>query len=318
MPQDIALGAPPPPRRGLAPIVPQESVAGRALVLVIAIMTFLSCLTLGAVTLVNDTASVWQSQIAREATVQIKPVDGIDMDSALQAAHTVVTGFAGVAAARIVDREATARLLEPWLGSGINLDELPVPRLVVITIDRANPPDFQQMRNMLATEVPSASLDDHRTWVDRLVAMARTTVTIGFAVLGLMLSATVLSVVFATRGAMAGNGHIIEVLHFVGAEASFIAAEFRRHFLTTGLKGAVSGGAAAVFVFLMFSVWSASNMATPQADQANALFGAFSIGVAGYAGVGLIVLVVAALTAATSHFTVVTYLSDIETRRPES
>ena len=35
-----------------------------------------------------------------------------------------------------------------------------------------------------------------------------------------MLSATVLAVVFATRGAMAGNGHIIEVLHFVGAEAA--------------------------------------------------------------------------------------------------
>ena len=50
--------------------------------------------------------------------------------------------------------------------------------------------------------------------------MARTTVTIGMAVLVLMLSATVLSVVFATRGAMAGNGHIIEVLHFVGAEAT--------------------------------------------------------------------------------------------------
>ena len=74
--------------------------------------------------------------------------------------------------------------------------------------------------------------------------MARTTVTIGMAVLALMLSATVLSVVFATRGAMAGNGHIIEVLHFVGAEARFIAREFRRHFLLTGMKGAAAGGVA--------------------------------------------------------------------------
>ena len=35
--------------------------------------------------------------------------------------------------------------------------------------------------------------------------MARTTVTIGIAALALMLTATVLSVVFATRGAMARN-----------------------------------------------------------------------------------------------------------------
>jgi cell division transport system permease protein len=58
-------------------------------------------------------------------------------------------------------------------------------------------------------------------------------------------------------------------------------------------------------------------MATPEADQATALFGSFSIGIDGYAGVALIVLVISALTAATSHVTVVTYLSEIELRHPE-
>ena len=43
---DAAASAP------LAPIVPAGSVAGQALILVIAIMAFLACLTLGAVTLV--------------------------------------------------------------------------------------------------------------------------------------------------------------------------------------------------------------------------------------------------------------------------
>ncbi|TIX74608.1 MAG: ABC transporter permease, partial [Mesorhizobium sp.] len=55
-------------QRKMAPIVPAQNIAGRALVLVIAIMTFLSCLTFGAVTLVRDTASVWENQISREAT----------------------------------------------------------------------------------------------------------------------------------------------------------------------------------------------------------------------------------------------------------
>jgi cell division transport system permease protein len=304
-------------QRKPASIVPERNVVGNALVFVIAIMTFLSCLTLGAVTLVRDTASVWENQIAREATIQIKPVDGLDMEAALETAARIATGFAGVKATRIVDRDATARLLEPWLGSGLNIDELPVPRLVIVTIDQANPPDFAAMRAMLAPDLPSASLDDHRTWVDRLVTMGRTTVTIGLAVLALMLSATVLSVVFATRGAMAGNGHIIEVLHFVGAEASFIAREFRQHFLLTGMKGAAAGGVAAVMVFVAFSFWSAMNMATPEADQATALFGNFAIGLAGYLGVLLIVLVIAALTAATSHVTVVAYLSEIDMRHPE-
>lgn len=304
-------------QRKTAPIVPPQNIAGRALVFVIAIMTFLSCLTLGAVTLVRDTASVWENQIAREATIQIKPSDGLDMEAALASAARIAGGFAGVRDAKVIDRDATARLLEPWLGSGLDIDELPVPRLVIVTIDQANPPDFAAMRQMLQAEVTGVSLDDHRTWVDRLVAMARTTVTLGMAILALMLSATVLTVVFATRGAMAGNGHIIEVLHFVGAEARFIASQFRRHFLVTGMKGAAAGGIAAMIVFIVFSWWSSLNLATPQADQATALFGNFSIGASGYAGVALIVLLVGALTAATTHLTVVTYLHDIDVRHPD-
>lgn len=301
--------------RRRAPIVPSQNVAGSALIFVIAIMTFLSCLTLGAVTLVCDTASTWQTQIAREATIQIKPAEGLDMDAALISAQRIASGFAGVRAASVVDSAATLRLLEPWLGSGFDIDELPVPRLVIITIDPVSPPDFETMRMALQLEVPQATLDDHRTWVDRLITMANTTVTIGVSVLILMLTATMLAIVFATRGAMAGNGHIIEVLHFVGAEASFIAREFRRHFLLTGMKGALAGGAGAVVVFIAFSWWSARNMATPQADQAMALFGDFSIGTAGYGGVALIVLLIGILTAATSHFTVVSHLGEIDAHR---
>jgi len=295
------------------PIVPPDNVAGRAMVLVIAIMTFLSCLTLGAVTLVRDTAATWQTQISREATIQIKPADGLDMEAALAEARRVASRYNGVRSASIVDPAATARLLEPWLGPGLDIDELPVPRLIIVTIDPVERPDFNAMRAELAQAVPSAILDDHRTWVDRLVTMARTTVTIGMSVLALMLSATALTVIFATRGAMAGNGHVIEVLHLVGAEARFIAREFRRHFLLAGTRGAAAGGVAAIIVFVLFSWWSSRNVATPEGDQAAALFGNFAIGMSGYLGVGLIVLLIAVLTAITSHITVIAYLRRIET-----
>lgn len=305
-------------RRRPTPIVPRQNVAGSALVLVIAIMTFLSCLTLGGVTLVRDTSAVWQNQIAREATIQIRPLDGLDMEASLSEAAGIAASFPGVLGAKVVDRAATARLLEPWLGSGLDIDELPVPRLVIVTIDQAKPPDFAALREVLTAKVQGLSLDDHRTWVDRLVVMARTTVMLGVAILVLMLAATTLTVIFATRGAMAGNGHIIEVLHFVGAEAKFIATEFRRHFLLTGMKGAAAGGFSAVVVFVAFGLWSARNIATPEADQASALFGNFAIGPAGYAGVALIVLAIAGLTAVTSHVTVVTFLNDLDSRAPDA
>ena len=208
--------------RPTGPIVPSTNVSGHALMCVIAIMSFLACLTLGGVSMVRATAQSWQSQISREITVQIKPDDSLDMEKALADARDLALTFSGTTDGKIVDRAATARLLEPWLGEGLDLDELPVPRLIIITIDENNPPDFAAMRKALTETIPQAFLDDHRTWVDRLVAMANTTAMIGTGVLALVFSAMVLTVIFATRGALSGNRHIVEVLHFVGAEAGFV------------------------------------------------------------------------------------------------
>ena len=62
-------------------LVPRNSISGRALIAVVAIMTFLASLTTGAVVLVAGAASEWQSDVAREATIQIIPAPGRDLDS---------------------------------------------------------------------------------------------------------------------------------------------------------------------------------------------------------------------------------------------
>jgi cell division transport system permease protein len=291
-----------------APIVPEGNLAGSALMFVIAIMTFLASLTIGAVSIVRDTASTWQSQISREATIQIRPAPDLDMDAALETARGIASAFPGVNDSRIVSPDDTKRLLEPWLGTDFDMESLPVPRLVIVTINPSAPPDFAKLRADVTAQIPGAAVDDHRNWVDRLVKMARTMVFLGVGVLGLVLAATSLAVVFATRGAMSGNGHIIEVLHFVGAEAKFIARQFRNRFLVNGMKGALAGGLAAILVFFLVSVWSSFNLATPEGNQANALFGTFSIGKDGYLGVIAIIALVALITAETTRLTVIGYL----------
>ncbi len=70
-------------------IVPRESVASNALIFVIAIMGFLACVTLGAVSMVNSSASKWQSDISREITIQIKPSDQLVMDDAIRQASRI-------------------------------------------------------------------------------------------------------------------------------------------------------------------------------------------------------------------------------------
>src|SRR5215510_11861425 len=104
--------------RPTGPIVPSSNIQGNALIVVIAIMAFLACLTLGAVSMVRSTAASWESQISREITIQIKPDDNLDMDKALEEAKQIALTFVGTKSGQIVDEAATARLLEPWLGAG--------------------------------------------------------------------------------------------------------------------------------------------------------------------------------------------------------
>ena len=291
-------------QRPLGPIVPSGSIAGRSLTAVVAIMTFLAALTMGAVMMVVDSASDWQSDVGREITIQVRPVTGRDIEADVRAAIDVARGTAGIADVRAYTKEESAQLIEPWLGSGLALGELPIPRMIVVKLASGAAPDFAALRQSLAAQVPSASLDDHRGWIDRMRTMAETAVAVGIAILALVIAVTVMSVTFATRGAMAANHPIVEVLHYIGATDGFVAGQFQRHFLILGFKGGAIGGGVAIALFAILGAINAWLSGTPGGDEAAALFGSFSIGIAGYFAIIVLVVLMAVVTAFASRRTV--------------
>jgi cell division transport system permease protein len=285
-------------------LVPRNSISGRALVAVVAIMTFLASITTGAVILVGTAASDWQSDVSREVTIQVIPAAGRDMEATVQKASALARGFPGIGDVLPYTKEQSSKLLEPWLGSGLSLDELPVPRLIVVRIAPGAAPDIPQLRRNLAEQVPGAVLDDHRGFIERMRAMAGTAVAAGVFILILVVAATMLSVTFATRGAMATNKPVIEVLHFVGAKNGFIAGHFQRHFLMLGLQGGVLGGGVAVLLFALAGVFSRWFAGSAAGEQTSALFGSFAIGMGGYLAVAVQIVLIAVVTALTSRHTV--------------
>ena len=104
-----------------ASIVPADSISGRALLAVIAIMTFLAALTLGAVVLVRSAAGDWQSAVAREITIQLRPSDRRDIEADVQRAVAIASAAPGIASVRPYSKQESAQLLEPWLGSTLSL-----------------------------------------------------------------------------------------------------------------------------------------------------------------------------------------------------
>ena len=278
------------------PLVPPDSIAGRALIVVIAIMTFLACLTAGGAILVAEASQGWRAEVSRDVTIQVKPNAGDDVDALVKTAADVASNAPGVADVRAYTKAESEKLLAPWLGEGFDLGQLPIPRLVIVHMKSGHENDLQPLRDALAAGAPTANLDDHRLWLSRLDTMANAVVVFAAALFVLMIVAMATAIGFATRGAMAGAREIIEVLHFVGAADSYVALQFQRHFLRLGLRGAAIGGFAAALFFALGAAISNWGERSTGAEEISALFGAFGLGAFGYFAILVICLAIAALT----------------------
>lgn len=298
--------------RNLSPIVPRASIHGRALVAVVAIMTFLASMATGAVLLVSASAAEWQSDVASEITIQVRPQPGRDIDRDTLAVSGAVRAQPGIVEVKPFTKEESGKLLEPWLGSGLSLDDLPVPRMIIARVQPGAAIDLTVLRSRVMQAAPSASVDDHRAWIERMRSMTSATVLAGLGVLALVIIATIISVSFATRGAMAANRPIVEVLHFVGAGDRYIANRFLRHFLTLGLQGGLIGGGIAMLAFGFSESIAGWFSGTPVGDQFAALLGTFSLRPSGYVVLAAQAVLIAAVTAVAARQTLFATLNDID------
>lgn len=292
-----------------AQIVPSASIAGHALTVVIAIMSFLACLTLGAVYMVNQSANAWVNDISSEITVELDPVNAADIEKKMTLVALFLAKQKGVTRVKPLTAEDSAKLLEPWLGQSGALQALPIPRLIAVEIDRSNPPDIQVIKTALTQNFEGVTLDDHRRWQAEIKTLTRSAALAGLAVLSLVAVATIAVIISATRSAMASNREIIEVLHFVGANERFISREFERHFLGLGVRAGLMGAVAAAIAFLLLPFMMQVLGGGPvTAAETQRLIGSGELDLKGYLLCVLVVVVVASLCMITSRLGVIRVL----------
>lgn len=300
-----------PPLKQDMPLVPASTIAGRALVTVIAIMTYLASLSAGAGFLIADASVGWRNSISREMTIQVRPAAGRDLEADTAKAADLARAAPGVSEVRVYTKAESERLLEPWLGSGLDFGELPIPRMIIVRNKAGETVDTAALRKTLTDRISAASLDDHRQWVSRLSTMANSVVFAAIVIFLLVVTAMTMAVIFATRGAMAGNREIVDVLHFVGAEDRYIAREFQRHFLRLGLRGGLTGSVAAIVTFFGLGLVTAWWLAAPGGEQVGMLFGSFGLGFLGFVCILAIGVGIAILTGAISRAIVYRRLSGV-------
>jgi cell division transport system permease protein len=293
---------------GPTPLVPADSIAGRSLVIVIAIMTFLAALAAAAMIFVSQSSAEWRAEATSEATVQIRPAKARDTEADIKKVVEILKATPGVRDTQVYSKAESEALVAPWLGAGLDLSQLPMPRMIVVKLDPAQRPDVDDIKSALARAAPNATFDDHRLFMRRVGDMARAAAAAAGLIFTLILAALGVVVASATRAAVATNREIVDVLHIVGAADAFIAREFQRRFLSLGLRGALVGAGAATAFLLAARALLVQWRTTAGGEQMEAMFGDLSIGLTGFAAILALAGVIGLLTGELSRRIVLAHL----------
>jgi cell division transport system permease protein len=238
-----------------APFLPERESRDAALIFVVAVLCFLACLTALGVLAADRAARGWTGQLTGEATVIVRPSGGETPDAAAARAAEVLAGVPGVSEARALEPAKAYDLIRPWLGDVSDLADLPVPRLVAVTLDARHPANARALGQALKTQDVDATVDDHSVWIKDIRRAGGVVRWLGAGVFVLIAGAAGAVIAFATRAGLAARRDVVEVLHLAGAQDGYIARLFQVRFArlagVAGLIGAAGAGLVGVVLRLI-------------------------------------------------------------------
>lgn len=232
--------------------------ASRYLPWTVGLLVFLATLAFATGMFLASAGDTWRQNLSGTLTIQIPASDtsassGVsDRRARIDAAAELLQTTPGIISVRPIPDAEIAVLLEPWLGKQVLGLELPMPDLIDVTVERGAEVDLAALSARLAQVAPGAVVDDHAIWLRRLTEFTRIAETISFAVMIVILISAVATVVFTTRTGLAIHSEVVEVLHLIGAQDSYVARQFQNHTFRLASAGAVIG-----FLFGAGIIWLA-------------------------------------------------------------
>jgi len=246
-----------------APFLPERETRDGSLVFVVAVLCFLACVTALGVIAADRAAKGWSSQLAEEATVIVRARPGETPDSAAARAAETLAGVSGVAEVRALEPQKAYDLVRPWLGDVADVEDLPVPRLVAVSLDQRRPASAGALEAALKGQGVDAIVDDHSLWLKDVRRSAGIARGMGAVVFLLIAGGAAAVVAFATRAGLAAQRDVVEVLHLSGAEDDFIARLFQVRFAWVAAVAGLIGAGGAVLAGAILRMLGGSRGLTP-------------------------------------------------------
>jgi cell division transport system permease protein len=226
--------------------------ASRYLPWTVGLLVFLATLAFAAGMFLSSVGETWRQNLSGTLTVQIPAPETGDRTARVAAAVELLLATPGIVAVRWIPDTEIAALLEPWLGKQVLGLELPMPDLIDATVGKDSEIDLPALSTRLSQVAPGAVVDNHAVWLRRLTDFAAIAETVSFAVMIVILMSAVATVIFTTRTGLAIHSDVVEVLHLIGAQDSYVARQFQSHTCRLAAIGAATGfGFGAAIVWLV-------------------------------------------------------------------
>ena len=224
------------------------------LLLITALMVFIATLALVCVFSVDKLFDSWNKDLSGQMTVQVLPFKSNTNKSILskelfknKVDNTVVLlkSKSELSSVEIISDDKVNSLLSPWLGSGIENIEIPLPILIDVKINNSKINignyDVKKLEQELNDKIGAINIEDHKKWVSDLKNVKNAVQFLAYFILVAIIITTSITVMYTTRAAFKAQRASIEVFHLMGAFDDFIAKQFASAVFKLTLSGAFIG-----------------------------------------------------------------------------
>ncbi len=211
------------------------------------LMTFVAALTLFASMSLSNIISHWNAVVSGSLTIQQPTYDLTGLDrkedalKELEAVTDLLSQQPFVASFHILNDDEMEQLMSPWLGDLNQLNELPIPKLIDVELNKDIPFSLDMFKDEINTLAPYAKVDSHRIWLSHLVDISGGIQKTIFVILALLILTTAFTVIYTTRSTLLVQENTLELLQLMGAKDSSIAFGVASNSFTKGLAGAIIG-----------------------------------------------------------------------------
>lgn len=234
-----------------------ESAERKRMSLIFAGLSCLICLCLLAISAGINASKHWSSAFEKTYVMELRPVAEMPQENQITAAKNILARADYIDEFTIISDQEMQKLMAPWLGDELLLSELPLSKLIKVTLDSGNIKKSLKTLTAQISKIPGASIEGYHAAKSEYKSAAHAIKLISFSATILLILVTAAVTAVSIESGVLDNKKIINIMRLIGTDNHLITNLFIRCTLERAIKGALAGMVIACAVLALISLLGA-------------------------------------------------------------